>query len=121
AKLPRWGRSLTPWVKTGLTQGPWKHMFDMDEDSARILSQLLLGAGKSVLGELRSLRHLGPWRELPRRGELNTPPQKQKSWSKGKEAWQKLDDRLSSDNYSPKLYQRVNIALDALGLEYKFH
>src|SRR5690606_17678346 len=82
--VPEWGR-LLPIIDTGRTDED-----RLSEEEEWAISQLVLGAGESILRYLRRLRYLGPLRTIPDRSYL--PPLKadQSRWADGLGAWDAL-------------------------------
>lgn len=84
-----------------------------------VLSQLLLGAGESVLHELRGLRYLGPLRAVPER-TFNSPLRPDAArWANGLGAWDCLLRPPTTAEDGPTLIERCNKYLnEVLGLGY---
>lgn len=128
--LPTWGQpvalpQLNPTERDGI---------NFSELLRMVLSQMLEGIGRRVLGELQQIRYIGPWRAVPDR--LHRVPRipDEARWSDGLGAWDVLarvseagdpgqiipavNDWLQSENRFATDYfieSRAEILLDANG------
>ena len=112
--IPEWGRLLSIQNKSGSSRDIYRQA-----EEVSVLSQLIAGAGESVLEALRGLRYLGPLREVPNR-LMSTPlhPERER-WANGMGAWDALLRDKVSDGENPTLVERCSDYLhETLGLEY---
>lgn len=85
--IPEWGRILSVSKIVGRDTGVF---YTIEDEVLWVLSQLLLGAGESVLQVLRGLRYVGPLRAIPDRNHLAPLQPQQSRWANGLGAWDAL-------------------------------
>jgi predicted ATPase len=100
AVIPRWGKLLLADPNWSPTDRSFKlagsSRLDQDEDLANfyftqfVLSHLIVGAGETVLDQLKKIRYIGPLREVPDRtfGAVRSPAADR--WANGAAAWDLL-------------------------------
>ncbi len=90
-----------------------------DDGVASVLSQLLVGAKVSVLGQLRSMRYLGPIRTVPPRNHVPLKRRDESRWSDGLGAWDTLLRSTQNNDRASSLVEKCSDYLNnVLGLEY---
>ncbi|NLV44321.1 MAG: DUF3696 domain-containing protein [Candidatus Hydrogenedentes bacterium] len=116
--IPEWGRMLTPSLITEDTDGnPGQTHFN--EEVISLISQVVVGAGETIVKDLRGLRYLGPLRKVPNR--LHAVPLHSESarWANGLGAWDALLRSTPVEEDGPSLVERCSDYLhDTLGLQY---
>lgn len=104
--LPKWGTPFPLDGDVGVSES--------EEDFALtrfVLSQIFVGVGELVLAELRGIRHIGSFRDIPdRRFNIRRSPTADR-WANGAAAWDLL--------YNSDLQWFDRDAFDSLGLGYR--
>ena len=117
--IPEWEHSLSLKIISDTEDSKYID----DEEAVSIISQIIVGAGETVLDELRGLRYLGPLREVPNR--IHTAPLKSESsrWANGMGAWDALlrSPESTADDYAaPSLVEQCsNYLHNTLKIQYK--
>jgi len=85
--IPEWGKFLSI---TKMGRGSTDERAHTEEEVIWVLSQLMLGTGEAIQGELSGLRYLGPLREVPDRLYSAPLHPGRERWANGLGAWDAL-------------------------------
>lgn len=110
--VPQWGRLLTI---TRSTRDQNEIGQSLESEVVWVLSQLIIGAGESILAELRGLRYLGPLRAIPDRAFSGPLQPQQPRWAAGLGAWDAL---LRSTTHDELVEKCSDYLADTLNLGY---
>lgn len=116
--IPEWGSRL-PYYQTLPYNSDRPFNYALEEEVSSVMDQITVGAGDSILNELRGLRYLGPLRKVPNR--LHAVPLRPESsrWANGLGAWDALLRSTPVEEDGPSLVERCSDYLhDTLGLQY---
>ena len=106
-RVPVQSKSVVPdWNNLILPQPPFFNKPEPEDDgfeefqqyrySQLVLSQLLVGSGRTVLDELQKIRYVGPLRTLPERNFSALRSPSEERWADGIAAWDRLYQSASS-------------------------